>query len=321
MRIFPLGVLLVFLPSCIKHIEPLLQSTTVTSIHYSSRHENLVGSFEKVAVIVEPRKHPGLLVVVKNVLRNLDPSWKVQIFHGTENETWVEKEFSDQIASGRLYLTRMDVKNLTLLDYNTLMLTPQFWENILGEHVLLFELDSALCDHSIHKIEEFMSYDYIGAPWTFEEDSMRCDIYVSKADPSKRYVVMQEDLASVRAMKKNGFERVFSHDVSHSVGNSGLSLRSKKKTLQLLDEYIPFSPHFKWRSNDVFYSCVTDDSASHSKKPSFNIASTFSVETVLTPSPLGFHKAWGALSKEEETKLGKICPDYAKVKELYMGKK
>lgn len=54
----------------------------------------------------------------------------------------------------------------TLSDYNNLLTSPEFWANIKYEKVLIFQHDSELLRKGI---EAFLEYDYIGAPWKFQE--------------------------------------------------------------------------------------------------------------------------------------------------------
>ena len=291
--------------------------SATSPINYENPHKSLVGKNEKIAVIIEPRQHKGLPVVVRNVLRNLDASWSVQIFHGIGNLTWLKEELKEELKEGRIYLTKILVTNLTLLDYNHIMLSVDFWENVIGERVLLFETDSALCDHSAHKIEDFLSYDYIGAPWQPKyQPQFGCIIYRSNTDSSIHYVVDVADRIEKERFQKSSLEKVFSATLSSGVGNSGLSLRSRKKTLEVLKQYIPVSAMFKEKINDLFYSCVMNYPDSAMVAPTREKAASFSVESVQTDSPFGFHKSW-IYESIDQKRLQATCPDYATVKKLY----
>lgn len=50
--------------------------------------------------------------------------------------------------------------------YNRLLQSFEFWENIKEENILIIQHDSGLLRHGI---EEFYQYDYVGAPWKFQE--------------------------------------------------------------------------------------------------------------------------------------------------------
>lgn len=52
-------------------------------------------------------------------------------------------------------------------NYNTLLTSTKFWESLLKyDRVLIFQHDSGLLRTGI---EEFYSWDYIGAPWAFQD--------------------------------------------------------------------------------------------------------------------------------------------------------
>lgn len=53
----------------------------------------------------------------------------------------------------------------SIAEYNQLLTSAKFWNNITEEHVLIIQHDSALLRKGL---DEFAEYDYIGAPWKFE---------------------------------------------------------------------------------------------------------------------------------------------------------
>ena len=85
---------------------------------------------------------------------------------------------------------------------DSLLTSPAFWKRVRGEKILLFQIDSAMCSNSPHKITDFLQYDYIGAPW---------------------------DLS------------FFTFDKQYRVGNGGFSLRTRSKILELL-ALVPYDP-------------------------------------------------------------------------------
>jgi hypothetical protein len=84
------------------------------------------------------------------------------------------------------------------------------------------------------------------------------------------------------------------------VGNGGFSLRSRNKTLALLQR----KPYLGEMHEDMWY-------ARHMSSVGFiaplNVAKTFSVETTFYPNPLGVHKL--LISKTDLNKLCDACPE------------
>ena len=117
------------------------------------------------AVIVEPRQHAALKFVIETAVQYLPPEWTIQLFHGTQNEAYAQRELKALIESGRLVLQKMPVANLTRVMYSQMFLTLEFWEKCLGEHILIFQTDSIFLPTSPHKLTDFFQWDYIGGPW------------------------------------------------------------------------------------------------------------------------------------------------------------
>ena len=111
------------------------------------------------SVIVEPRQHANFEFVCKTMLRFTNDDWGLHIFHGNENETFVKGFFQD---NPNVVYTNLNKPNLTIEDYNVLLTSAWFYEQIKSEHFLIFQTDSCLLKEGV---DEFVHYDYIGAPW------------------------------------------------------------------------------------------------------------------------------------------------------------
>ena len=48
--------------------------------------------------------------------------------------------------------------------------SKNFWDNIDGEHVLIFQTDSCLCSNPKHDIDYFLEYGYVGGPLKKNDD-------------------------------------------------------------------------------------------------------------------------------------------------------
>jgi len=59
-----------------------------------------------------------------------------------------------------------DVQIKSLNDYNKLLTSESFWESVPFEKVLIIQHDSELLREGIN---DFVQYDYVGAPWKFQE--------------------------------------------------------------------------------------------------------------------------------------------------------
>ena len=116
------------------------------------------------AVIIEPRLHPDLLTVIKSTMFHLNKTnspikWGLQIFHGNQNEKLINNitTLFDNVVT-----VNIGVNNLTNIEHSEYMETVDFWGKVKGNKALIFQTDSLLLRSGI---DEFLDYDYIGAPW------------------------------------------------------------------------------------------------------------------------------------------------------------
>ena len=110
-------------------------------------------------VIVEPRCHANFEFVCKVMLRFTGPHWGLQVFHGTQNLSFVQEKLS---GLEHVKYTSLDKPNLTIEDYNDLLTSKWFYEQIPTNDFVIFQTDSCLLQEGI---DRFVGYDYIGAPW------------------------------------------------------------------------------------------------------------------------------------------------------------
>lgn len=116
-------------------------------------------SSENVAVIFESAVHPALELCVRNVMYYLESNWSLIIYHSRENEMFIKSALSDlknveyRIPQNQIY---------SVAEYNQYMLNPDFYQSLNAKKVLIFQTDSLMLKGGI---DQFMKYDYAGAPW------------------------------------------------------------------------------------------------------------------------------------------------------------
>lgn len=119
------------------------------------------------AIIVEPRQHKALVFVLENFLENLSHEWNVIIFHGNKNETFLDNIIKNNLSSYKSRIKKINLKvdNLTITDYNNLLVSHEFYNYIPTEVFLVFQTDTVICEEYKGLINNFIQYDYVGAPW------------------------------------------------------------------------------------------------------------------------------------------------------------
>lgn len=119
------------------------------------------------AIIIEPRIHLALKIVLPNFDNNLDNNWNFLIFHGNHNKKYIEDIFHTNKSNKTINYISLNVDNLSVSEYNKILLSYDFYENISTEHFLIFQLDTLLSEQYKNNIYNFLEYDYVGAPWAF----------------------------------------------------------------------------------------------------------------------------------------------------------
>jgi hypothetical protein len=231
------------------------------------------------AIIVEPRKHRALEFVLQNFTENLNENWNFIIYHGSDNMKMLKDIISRLSANvqNRITLINLNVRNLNIKQYSTMFFCPTFYDNIPTETFLIFQTDSMILKENRNKINDFLKYDYVGAPWP-------------------------------KSMGRLG---------KMEVGNGGLSLRKKSKMVELLkykEKGIENGVCGKYVAEDQFF-CGFFVPEVKVYKPTFIKAKEFSVEAVYSEKPFGVHKPWHSHNLKPYEYI-KLCEKYPEVKIL-----
>ena len=119
------------------------------------------------AIIIEPRKHIALSFVLQNFAKNLSDKWNFIIFHGIDNKDFVENILAKDLEDHkhRFQLINLNVYNLFSCEYSNLLKSKAFYDNINTETFLIFQVDTLIITENKHLLDDFLDYDYVGAPW------------------------------------------------------------------------------------------------------------------------------------------------------------
>lgn len=129
----------------------------------------IVQTFVYTAVLVEPRQHIGIHYVIQNALNSLSSDWSVLFVHGKNNSAYAKevlRKFSD-IDSARVLLADGGFDELNHSAHSNILRSEKFYDLIPTETHLLFQTDTIICEEHKELINNFMEYDYVGAPWPF----------------------------------------------------------------------------------------------------------------------------------------------------------
>ena len=208
---------------------------------------------------IEFRKFDHCEFLIRNIIIKL-PDWSHTVICGNLNYEFM-KNIADSI-SPNIKLIKLDIDNLNTAEYSNLLMTKEFWNNFNGEKLLLYQEDSYVFHN---RIEQFLKYDYIGAPWPDSQD-----------------------------------EHI--NQIEYGVGNGGFSLRSKSKMIEVIEKInwkkdLILGPKLKkYMKNtnnyiipeDVYFSKSLLEKNIGKVAPRY-LALNFSQETQESEDPLGGH--------------------------------
>ena len=287
-------IILTFLISCFVIIGTI-QKNSKEGLYISLKNELNISNSKKeryTAIIVEPRKHRALHFVLRNFFENLDDNWDFVILHGTENKDYLNN-IMEKLSKykSRATLINLNKKNLTYQEYNGLFYDKSFYDYIPTETFLVFQTDSMILKENKDKINDFLEYDYVGAP--------------------------------IGSLSHYGDfkDKEMINEKHYEVGNGGLSLRKKSKMIELL-KYIKFakSKHIfdinkfgEYIPEDRFFSGEMTSEYIDIYKPHVQEASNFAVQELYNDSPFGIHKIWEGLNENE---IHKLIHKYPEIRNL-----
>ena len=111
-------------------------------------------------VIIEPRNNENLIIVINNILQKI-PNSLITIFCGNFNYKIIKNNF---IQNSRVIIKNLYIDNFTIEQYNDIITSKDFWEELKGENILIFQIDSIVCNYDEDFINECCNYGFVGAP-------------------------------------------------------------------------------------------------------------------------------------------------------------
>jgi len=108
--------------------------------------------------------------MVLNILGNLPNKWRLQIFYTGTGQSQVgidiNNGFKRLIQEGKIVLTLIPPTLLARKKKKVQLMTDRWmWENMLADKVFFFGGNSVICSNSPKTLDDYIDFDYIGAPW------------------------------------------------------------------------------------------------------------------------------------------------------------
>jgi hypothetical protein len=108
--------------------------------------------------------------MILNIKNNIPKDWAIQIFYipngGSQAGLDLNPGLMRIIDNQTIFLTEIPEYIYHKKGRNTeYYLESWLWESMLADKVLIFGGNSAFCSNSLFRINDFVTFDYIGSPW------------------------------------------------------------------------------------------------------------------------------------------------------------
>ena len=117
------------------------------------------------AVLIEFRTFPHIEFIIRNAIYKLGSEWSFTVICGNKNYDLVN--YICESISPNIKIIKLNYNNMTQKEYSDYLTTTEFWNLLNGEKILIYQEDSIIFKHNIN---DFIEYDYIGAPFPKNTD-------------------------------------------------------------------------------------------------------------------------------------------------------
>lgn len=228
---------------------------------------------QNVAVIVENRPLDSAIPLLLHFASVLGPEWPIYLF---TTQTILPKSPSlARLLAGNQLIIKQLPKTIDFKsrgDVSNFLTTPWLYQELApAGHLLFFQTDSILCSRSPLRVEDFLKYDFVGAPIDKKYGSG------FNGGLSLRNRKMFLDITTQSSWKQDVADAG-----AKAIGN-----------IEFEDQW--------------FYKKVKEYPGS--SLPTEDVSKTFSVETIWQDKPLGYHQVtrW---QKDRIKDVDSWCPEH-----------
>lgn len=230
-----------------------------------------------VAAIIENRPLDRLVPLLLHFSTVLGPEWPIFLFTSQDivsRSAPFQRLVDERRITIRFLPPTVDFSNR--LDVSGFLTKAWVWEQLApAGHVLIFQADSILCSNSALKVDDFLKYDFVGAPI----DSKYGEGYNGGLSLRNRSMVL---------------------DIIHNSDWRDEFDKAENKQ----EQSVEFEDQWLYAKMKQ----LPDRGKPAARLPSEEVAKTFSVETVWYDKPLGYHQIqrWQA---DKMAQVDKWCPE------------
>lgn len=208
------------------------------------------------AVLIETRNDPHIEPILLNLIHLTDETIGMQIFYHEDNSKMIH-ELIQRNNLENISLIKIEDNITNTIDYNRFVFSKEFYDNIVGEKILIYQLDSLLFETFDMK---YFDYDWVGAVWN-------------------EHTLSQPSLKLL-------FDNLL------PIGNGGFNIRDVDKCRGIAIKYNyewPIINNRKYNEDNIYSFELQSQNANF---PTVEDANKFAVETVLSPNPMAMHATY-----------------------------
>jgi len=232
-----------------------------------------------VATIIDTRPLDHLMPLLLHFSSVLGPEWPIILFTAYENSIPPSAPFKRLIDEHRIAVKFLPptVDFSKRLDVSRFLTEAWLWEQLApAGHVLIFQSDSILCSGSALTVNDFLEYDFVGAPI----DALYGEGYNGGLSLRNRSMVL--DI------------------ITESNWNTEFESAENKQ-----EQGVEFEDQWFYQK----MKALEGQGKPAARLPSVDVAKTFSVETIWYDKPLGYHQVqrW---QHDRMDEVERWCPEF-----------
>jgi hypothetical protein len=248
----------------------------------------------KVAVIIETRPLDSLVPLILHFSAVLGPEWPIVFF--TEPSlppAFKSAPFVRLINAGLIHIVPLPdhIKFVNSVAVSSFLTNSWIWEQLApADHVLLFQSDSIICGNSEHRVDDFIKYDFIGAP-----------IVMAWGEGFNGGLSLRNRNMMLSIIAQSNFTA----ELEYNLKQQSLDENASADLVVVEDQ---------WYYKKMIKLPTRGDGGPGARLPSAEIAATFVVQSMWTEHPLGYHQVttWQG---DNLTKIDKWCPEWRLITE------
>ncbi|KAK5664201.1 hypothetical protein OQA88_417 [Cercophora sp. LCS_1] len=166
-----LTVLIIFVLVTLHLLTPSSLPIPSLSLEYHYAAQSTKFNASKVALLIENRPNPILAPLMLHFISVVPPDWRFRFMGSIESVTLINSSVAirEQVAAGKLDLSYIPANMTTGSQEEISRFLTNLWlyETYLApaEWLLVFQTDSMLCANSRKNLNDYLDYDWVGAPW------------------------------------------------------------------------------------------------------------------------------------------------------------